>query len=506
MICHVWRRLAAVVLPIVCLAPASSGLSLAAETTTEVSGQEFDDRFRSVMSDLAVRMFACAARSEGKAQTEVLFIGAPASNIHLDPAARRTLNAEAAKVVDTIKGFRANPIEPTGVLPSILRGGANAARQLSDMLAERYRAPVIMTFDTARPTPDVLQLQVNMLGRDAAGQYTCTETEVLHLDAHTFQERPRPPAEGDFVVLRGALLDAVRQMSGVIRSTKDLTVSAEAKLAGSCSLKRGIGRDVTNLLFDLKRSGAGLDILGSADWPKIRIGAQSETEPTADGHSLNVLAKPSPLGDNVLELTISLSDSGALLDLLRYQAVVPASRRDGCTEIVVAKVDEVPPPSVDPMSIQTTRAKAFERADFGLVSDRPSYSVNDRMVLTLTPPVDCRLTLINVDKAGNSCLLLPHPDVPDTLLKAKTPFRFPPRGAMRASASGEETFVALCNASPAAIATERRLTTSVPCADATTRPVEFETRTLETVVVDYEDDSPAPGDIIRRSLTVRIDE
>ncbi|MBI1383666.1 MAG: DUF4384 domain-containing protein [Rhizobiales bacterium] len=501
-----------------------AGTAIAAES----DAYPFRIALRGEMTGLALRLNACTGHSSA-GEREVLFIGVPPLNIHLDPPDRRALNSAAAAEIGTIKGFRANPIEPAGVLPSLVRGGPNAAIELRDTLAKRYDAPIVVVFDTARPTPDLLQLQINMLGRDASGGYGCTETAVLSLDATTFEPRTRASGEGDFVVLGGALIDAVQRMGKEIAAAGKLTIVGRADLPGECALKRGMGRDVTALVFDMRRQGLALG--ESTEWPQIRQASGDSPEGVLEGRELEVLAEASPLGDSVLEVTVTLYENGGILDLIRYQAVIPVSRRAGCeppatsptvtsapatTTDTVAETPSVPAtgetpavttaPAVTELPAATPLApKPVERADFGFFASQASFRPGDPMALTLVPPVDCRLTLINVDDRGRSCVLLPHPKVEDRLLKAGETFRFPPRGSMRAGDAGTETFIALCNASPGAVATERHVTAEVACSDGSTSPENYEEKTLETVVVDYDAPTPAgEGEIIRRSLRIKI--
>ena len=148
-----------------------------------------------------------------------------------------------------------------------------------------------------------------------------------------------------------------------------------------------------------------------------------------------------------------------------------------------------------------------------IAADRPSFKRGETIKLTITPPKDCRLTLINVDKAGQSCLLFPHPKLPDEPLKAGQSITFPPKGALRLDEPGEETFVAMCNATDAARNAAVRDVKVIDCSKGAADR-SFNDKVLETVTFDL--DAPADGAtsaaprdtdaLIRGSITVTVSE
>ena len=91
-----------------------------------------------------------------------------------------------------------------------------------------------------------------------------------------------------------------------------------------------------------------------------------------------------------------------------------------------------------------------------LYTDQASYARGTQGVLIVEPREDCRLTLLNVNPAGQACQMFPHPALPDPVLKAGSRFVYPPTGGtMTFDVSGTETFIGICNAGPAALASER---------------------------------------------------
>ncbi len=154
-----------------------------------------------------------------------------------------------------------------------------------------------------------------------------------------------------------------------------------------------------------------------------------------------------------------------------------------------------------------------------ITAERTSFKRGESIQLAITPSEDCRLTLLNVDKAGKSCLLLPHPKLPDTVLKAGQRTVFPPKGALRLEQPGEETFVAMCNASEAAKAQAVRTSRLIDCSKGAADR-SFNDKVFETVTFDIDDagdkagaaakpagDTSAPRlSVLRGSLTVTVSE
>ena len=122
--------------------------------------------------------------------------------------------------------------------------------------------------------------------------------------------------------------------------------------------------------------------------------------------------------------------------------------------------------------------------------DNKEYSVGDKIKLYIEPQRECRLTLINIVDDGDSCVLFPHPELDDTLIKAGSTYLFPPKGSLSFSEVGVETVIAVCNFSKTAINAELRDTSKVSCdkskiVDSINKNTE--SSILETFVFDQND-------------------
>lgn len=146
-------------------------------------------------------------------------------------------------------------------------------------------------------------------------------------------------------------------------------------------------------------------------------------------------------------------------------------------------------------------------------TNKVSYAQGDKLKLEITPPQDCRLTLLNFDKTGRSCQLFPHESLADPVLRAGQPFVFPPKGSLTLGEVGQETFVAMCNATAAAKAAATRRTRSVGCSKGASDR-NFNERTLELATFDPNDKGGAAAltvkdparkhNVLRSSLTIQV--
>lgn len=86
----------------------------------------------------------------------------------------------------------------------------------------------------------------------------------------------------------------------------------------------------------------------------------------------------------------------------------------------------------------------------GLVIDpgKAGFNAGDRLSLTVRSPVDCHLTLIDVDIRGRGTVLFPSDFEQNSRIIANHPVRIPSEGApysLRLRERGRETLVAICN-------------------------------------------------------------
>ncbi|MBJ3776063.1 DUF4384 domain-containing protein [Acuticoccus mangrovi] len=467
--------------------------------------QNLETAFAPIVRRMALDLNACVPGGGDRTQ-EVLLIGAPVFDRHLDPSDRAAINAAAGVVVNAIPGWRANPIEMTAILPSILTGGETARRALAATLEARYDAPIVLSIDTARPAADTLKLHLSLLGRDGAGTYGCTAAATLDLDATTFARRAAGPATGiDYLDLRGALTDALTAMAGAFGGASRLHLATDGSaLADGCALKASLADIATTTLFALKREGLAL----GPSWPDLAA-SPADGPLTADALRLLLLVRPASPDPRDVEVVMRLTDAaGTVRHAVRYDVLLPAARAEGCTAPPPPEPEpaaeplaaaERAPPEASPIAPAAAASERPEDPRFALFAAKETFHPGEPVELTLIPPVDCKLTLINVDDSGRSCVVVPTPGLDDITLAAGTPYRFPPAPATFSFPDpGRERFIALCNADPTAIATERTMTEPVSCAAEGTPPERYEESVLELGVLSLN------GPVIRRSLTLEI--
>ncbi|WP_136439464.1 DUF4384 domain-containing protein [Pacificoceanicola onchidii] len=135
-----------------------------------------------------------------------------------------------------------------------------------------------------------------------------------------------------------------------------------------------------------------------------------------------------------------------------------------------------PPPAHKPAHVPTSYDDAAKAPPFDpgqhsapqqshltVYTDKPSYKVGEGLKIIVEPKHDCRLTLINIDDHKRSCVLYPHPALPDDVIPGGSQYVFPPRGSLKTQYVGVETILAICNGDSHAIHAETRDTSQVSC-------------------------------------------
>ena len=117
-----------------------------------------------------------------------------------------------------------------------------------------------------------------------------------------------------------------------------------------------------------------------------------------------------------------------------------------------------------------------------IYTEKKKYRVGDSIKLVIEPQRECRLTLINIDDDGDSCVMFPHPELSDRPIIGGSRYIFPPKGSLKFSEAGVETVIAVCNFSPAAIAAELRDTSKVSCDK--TQLVNAEVRVQDSAILE----------------------
>lgn len=117
----------------------------------------------------------------------------------------------------------------------------------------------------------------------------------------------------------------------------------------------------------------------------------------------------------------------------------------------------------DHVPVDTYTHDAAASNNLTVYTDKPVYHLGDGIRIFVEPRVQCRLTIVNIDDDGDSCVLYPHPQLADDPIPAGTRFIYPPRGSITAAEAGTETILAICNASAEAVNYTRRDTSQVSC-------------------------------------------
>ncbi|MFW2544565.1 DUF4384 domain-containing protein [Primorskyibacter sp. 2E107] len=172
----------------------------------------------------------------------------------------------------------------------------------------------------------------------------------------------------------------------------------------------------------------------------------------------------------------------ALLEkVTEYRPILPAERAPTALSASVSKVlsgtSYTPPaPAQKTAATPTSYADAAQATPYApgqhsapaqshltVYTDKPAYKVGEGLKIIVEPKQDCRLTLINIDDQRRSCVLYPHPALPDAVIPGGSQYVFPPRGSLKTQYVGVETILAICNGGVQAIQAETRDTSQVSC-------------------------------------------
>lgn len=152
-----------------------------------------------------------------------------------------------------------------------------------------------------------------------------------------------------------------------------------------------------------------------------------------------------------------------------YRAILPRHHKPADLSYSVTKA--ITSSGYTPPAAKHTADTGYVPADHSVpvqghltvYTDKPTYKVGEGLRIFVEPREDCRLTLINIDSHKRSCVLYPHPALPDVAIKGGSQYVFPPRGSLKTSTPGAETILAICNGSDHAIGLETRDTSKVSC-------------------------------------------
>ncbi len=173
-----------------------------------------------------------------------------------------------------------------------------------------------------------------------------------------------------------------------------------------------------------------------------------------------------------------------------YPEYRAADYDEGLSYSVKKVVDDFTPPTVDYKDVPTPAAyKGRHDPGLTIYTEKPVYKLGEGLRIYVEPRHDCRLTLINIDSAGKSCVLYPHPSIEDVVISGGSQYVFPPRGSLTTGEVGTETLLAICNGSGEALGWATRDTHLTSC-DAGQR---------------YEPDKPITAHDVYETLILDLD-
>ncbi|MEM8853488.1 MAG: hypothetical protein AAGD34_07290 [Pseudomonadota bacterium] len=280
----------------------------------QAQGVPFEAAFERELKSLMLNLSCGINRSE---RVEVLFVGVTRDDPHISESTRRDINARAINEINLTGSFRANPIEVMGNIASMV-GGTVAADELRNTIAERRSAPALLMMSARRPDSDVMELKVDLSGREGDGGYTCTQTGSLYLDVRTLEERQRP-ADFELMTLKGATQQAMAQLSTAMPADQPIGLNVSVNMDGTCSFSRQLGPQVRAAIADSRRAAR-------------RTGGSAPAIMSAEGakNTLSVSVWPSGLKPEILSIEYTVMREGVFVDTTFRNVVVNPTLLRGC--------------------------------------------------------------------------------------------------------------------------------------------------------------------------------
>lgn len=405
----------------------------------------------------------CVARKD---RHSMAFLGLSDNSAHLKPGERNLLNRMMRSALEgTGLLFSYANAENMAAMVGLSQTLQMDADELNQRLAQ-MKAEFTLLAHVARPEPDVVELRISLYGRQGEGapESGCDRTISQMVNLKTQEVAPMPSVEGDYLTFRGAIEAGLMRSREILQSAERLGWTLRTHFSAGCGLERWARDEAQGAYFDV-RDRASRAQLGSSEadrWPGLF------EDPGEDAPTLEMTLGPSVHGPPGISMTFKIVQAGQTLDQMRMDVVVTRGLLRRCRETVyapsgttqpveVVEVIPAPDPVPDPDPVPPAVLK--------ISTERPTLDIGEDIRFSVEAPVPCRLSIVNVDTKGRSCVVLPLPGLPDAVLSPGEPYVFPPMGRIHGAEAGTETFIAICNADAAALAQTQAGRTTVDCVE-----------------------------------------
>ncbi|MBI1385917.1 MAG: hypothetical protein GC150_13510 [Rhizobiales bacterium] len=367
--------------------------------------ESFRERFNTVISrEVTANLSQCVSQPSGGQSIDITFIGAPKYNPHLEEPDRVAINNAALATLNAIRLYRAKPAENLALIQKILPASGQIAEGFKATLAQTFDAPIVIVFTTSRPSQDVVQLGVNMFGRDTAGAYSCSTTALIYVNVDSYEVTGPPAGTGDsFHTITGAYTLALGKMKGEFNGERIVYLDVSAtEIPNDCPFKRNFSDDFYRYFFELR----GANLLGNETegWPSPAP-PDTKREAFEPGQPvLRINARPSDYGRNGVELTFQLLKNNVLRAYDKVQTVVDWRRLSGC----IAPETDATPKAVDVNDVYLCD-NAKRRTETALASGSCDNARTDwETYLRLFPNGQCaRLATEEIVRLTTACQTAP---------------------------------------------------------------------------------------------------
>ncbi|MBI1385369.1 MAG: SUMF1/EgtB/PvdO family nonheme iron enzyme [Rhizobiales bacterium] len=252
-------------------------------------GGNLERAVRDAFTDMERVMRPCVEGRVGRSQIDVRFIGIPLGDPRISEGLRDAINARFVSTINQISPYVANPYEVNKLLPKLSPGTTVGGERLVAAINAQIDSPMVAIVEPSRPTPDVVTLKFQLLGRAENGVFGCPQERLMHIALPALTITERPARDLDLRTFDGFADAALTHLTpGLL----DLTSLAAAFAPRAGMEGQPLCRDVEDLMTRLRaryyafRRSEAIAALGTQRLPGLAagnyvMGAQSTA--TAEG-------------------------------------------------------------------------------------------------------------------------------------------------------------------------------------------------------------------------------
>ncbi len=431
------------------------GLVLLASSGAKAEAVDFSKAFAAKFEDILREADHpdCIGDLKGS-QRKLTFIGIPDNNIYINAFQRARLNARMFDVVGKTGRFQSSNSQELGFAAQLAQTSAKGHEKLSKTIdALMQKAPFMFIVKTKRPFKNIAQLELTLHTRAKDGQFSCIKNRLLYVGLAGDKNLQAIPDNelnvdkaGTFFSLNTAHDYLFQQSARWFSRAKRVQARFQfGDFPANCRLKKALPADFRKSFYDVRDELVKTLSYRAGEWPVYNEGDGAKAL-AKEAVQFNVTYEPGGEPD-LVDVTFDVVGAEGTLHSESLSMIVPEGKRRHCLKekvVVQKKIKPKASPRPDP-----------EPKKLILTARKQNYRQGERLELMIETKVSCKLSLINMDDKGVSCVLYPHKAYKSVNLNLKAGERisFPPKGYLSLDEPGKNTFVAMCNARPSDVQT-----------------------------------------------------